>query len=121
MIPSMKSELNALMKTFYKQGFPYFAYCLGDKTRGICRIGKWEDIHIFHDGNREVVEKKKHNVTPNKMLKVVKTFSRWEREYVNFFLWLEPLPENEREAWRKAFKDIRHSEDVWGDNGEKEN
>ena len=110
---NMKGELEALMKTFYRQGFPYFAYCYGDKARGICRIGKWEDVSTYREGNKEITERKKHNVTPNKMLKVAKTFSREERPYVHFHLWLQPLPKEEQEAWRKAFEPFKWLEDLW--------
>lgn len=97
----MKEADAALRKRFREQGFPYFSYRYGEKARGICRIGKWEE----RDWRKEedVIVKTKRNVTPTKMLKVIKTFTRFEREYLELHLWLEPLSEPEQQKWKAAF------------------
>ena len=108
MIERMKDADEALRHTFMRQGFPYFSYRYGEKSRGITRIGKWEDVTKHYDEKRmkSVVDKVKHNVTPKKMLKVANRFTRYEREYMEFHLWLQPLSEAEQNEWRSVFSEI---------------
>lgn len=113
MIEKMKDDDIALRHRFMEQGFPYFSYRLGEKARGICRIGKWETVSHYFDKEKlkDVTKKQKHNVTPKKMLKVLKTF-KWS--YPEVHLWLEPLPETERREWESAFQYVDVVYDVKG-------
>lgn len=105
MIEKMKDDDAALRDQFMKQGFPYFSYRYGERARGICRIGKWEEVNWYFDKEKlkNVCERKKRNVTPKKMMKVLKTFTGWESSSMDVHLWLEPLSETEQSEWRSAF------------------
>ena len=108
MIEKLKDADATLRKCFRDQGFPYFSYRYGEKARGICRIGKWDEMdwHFDKEKLKNVCDKKKHNVTPKKMLKVVKTFTKFERANLELHLWLEPLSETDQNEWKSAFADI---------------
>lgn len=97
----MKEDSDALCRSFMEKGFPYFSYRFGEKARGITRIGRWESASLVDNEWK----KRRHNVTPKKVLKIMKTFARYERQFMEFHLWLEPLPENERNEWRLTFAD----------------
>ncbi len=102
----MKDVDSALRAQFMSKDMPYLSYTVGEKRRGIFRIGKWKDEWIENDGNGKAIRKKKtHNVTPNKAMKILYSLRR-ESWMMETHLWVEPLPEEERDEWIRQFADM---------------
>lgn len=101
------SEVDAALRTrFMSEEMPYLSYVVGEKRRGIFRIGKWHDSWTEYDGKGNHVSKKKtFNVTPKKAYKILYTL-RKEWWMADVHLWIEPLPKEEQEEWKRQFSDM---------------
>lgn len=105
---TMQEKDDGIRFSYRKEGCPYFSYRYGEMSRGITRIGKWELTRL--ENNKW--KKYKCNVTPKKIEKLLKTFTRWQRENMEFHLFLDPLPANEQTEWQTAFADLNVIYDV---------
>ena len=104
----MKERDEARRLQFRKEGWPYFAYRCGEKSRGITRIGKWEKTSSYFDKEKakRVTKTEKHNTTPKKMQVLLKTYRHdCDAWMLEMHLYLKPLPESEQAEWRLAFPD----------------
>ena len=109
----MRRKDEAMRLNYRRDKIPYFAWLYGDRSRGIIRIGRWTEEWTEFDWEKrqDVRFKKNRNVTPKKMLRLMKTFGHlvWD---VETHLFLMGLPEELVSEWRTAFPDAIIDEEV---------